>query len=89
MDKFIKSVPLIITIGLLATVWKIGDAEYSNITAAVFCAAAVMMFISLAYIILDHFKQRLIRPGYYICLMLMAGLVTFAILYASLEYFYS
>lgn len=89
MDKFIKSVPIIVTVGLLAVILVRGDAEYSNMAASILCASVVIMLTGLVYIILSHFKQRLMPPGYYLGVMFAAGLITFAVLYMSLEYFYS
>ena len=89
IDRFIKIVPLIVILSVLAIVWNTGDAEYTNTAASSLCASFVLMLAAIVYIILDHFKQRFMPAGHYVVVMFIAALLTFAILYASLEYFYT
>jgi hypothetical protein len=89
MDKFIKIVPVIIIICLLAVVLQIDDSEYTNATAAILCASVVVMLTAVVYIVMDHLKQSLMPAGRYLVVMFGSGFIAFAVLYASLEYFYS
>lgn len=89
MNRFIKSVPLLVTVGILAIVWYTGDAEYTNMAASSLCASLVFMLAAIVYIILDYFKQSLMPARHYVVVMFAAGLITFAVLYVSLEYFYA
>lgn len=89
MDKFIKSVPLIALVSLLAVVWQSGDAEYSNEAASALCALVVILFTAVVYIVMGWFNQRLMPAGRFTCVMFGAGILAFAVLYFSLEYFYT
>ncbi|PZR21640.1 MAG: hypothetical protein DI539_07430 [Flavobacterium psychrophilum] len=89
MDKFIKSIPIIVAFSLLILIWQVGDDEFSNLTAALVCASVVVMLAAVLYIIMNYFEQNLMPAKRYIVLILVAGLITFIILYAGLEYFYS
>jgi putative effector of murein hydrolase LrgA (UPF0299 family) len=89
MDKFIKIVPVIVGMCLLAFVLQIDDSEYTNTTAAMLCASVVVLLTAVVYIIMDYFEHSLMPAGRYLVVMFGSGFVTFAVLYASLEYFYS
>lgn len=89
MDKFIKSVPLVVLAGLAVFIWQSGDKEYSNIIAATLCALIVFMLTGLVYTVMSYFKMHIMPAGHYLCVMIGAGLLTFGVLYASLEYFYT
>lgn len=89
MDKFIKSIPIIVAFSLSVIIWQEGDSDFSNVTSATVCASVVVMLAAFIYIILDYFGQSFMPAGRYIVLMLSAGLVTFAVLYACLQYFYT
>jgi hypothetical protein len=43
----------------------------------------------MVYVVMAYFKQSLMPAGRYAVVMFGAGILTFAVLYASLEYFYS
>lgn len=89
MDRFIKIVPVIVAVCVVVIIWDTDDAEYTNTVASSLCASFVLMLASIVYIILDHFKQRLMPAGHYVVVMFVAAFITFAVLYASLEYFYT
>lgn len=89
MDKFIKSVPLVVVVSLLVVLWQAGDDEYTNVVAASLCAAVVFMLTAVVYIVMNFFKLSLMPAGRYVAVMFAAGFLTFGVLYASLEYFYS
>jgi hypothetical protein len=38
---------------------------------------------------MSYFKMHIMPAGHYVWVMLIAGLLTFTVLYASLEYFYT
>ncbi|RDI15915.1 hypothetical protein DEU42_101208 [Flavobacterium sp. AG291] len=89
MDKFIKSIPLIVAFSLSVIIWQEGDSDFSNVTSAIVCASVVVMLAAIIYIILDYFEQSVMPAGKYILLMFSAGVITFAVLYACLQYFYT
>lgn len=89
MDRFIKSVPVLIGLGLLGLVWQSGDAEHSNAVIAFVCASFVFMLTAILYILMHHFNQKMMNANYYIFVMIAAGLLTFCVLYTGLEYFYT
>lgn len=89
MDRFIKSVPVILGLGLLILIWQSGGSDYSNTLIAFVCAAVVFMLTAIVYILMHHFKQPMMAAKYYIYVMFAAGLLTFTVLYTGLEYFYT
>lgn len=88
MDKFIKSVPLVVAVSLIAVLWQTGDEEYTNIVAATLCASVVFMLTAVVYIVMAYFNHRLMPAGRYVFVMFGSGFLAFAVLYASLEYFF-
>lgn len=88
MDRFIKSVPIIITLIFIAILTSSAEGTYSNITIAALCALVIFMFTSGVYIIRIHQKKTMMVAKSYFFVMLGAGLLTFVVLYAGLEYFY-
>ena len=89
MDRFIKSVPVLVGLGLLGLVWQSGDAQHGNALIAVVCASFVFMLTAVLYILMHHFNKKMMHANYYIFVMIAAGLLTFIVLYTGLEYFYS
>lgn len=89
MDRFIKNVPVIVGLGLLGLVWQSGDAEHSNAVIALVCASFIFMLTAIVYILMHHYNKSMMAAKYYILVMIAAGLLTFAILYFALEYFYA
>lgn len=89
MDRFIKSVPVIVGLGLLGLVWQSGEAEHSNETIALVCASFVFMLTAIVYILMHHYQKTMMPAKHYIFVMIGAGLLTFTVLYTGLEYFYT
>lgn len=89
MDKLIKNIPIIVAFCLLLIIWYIGDRDYSNIFIALLCASVIFMVTASVYIVRVRLGMTMMAANQYIIVMLSAGLLTFAVLYASLEYFYS
>ncbi len=81
--------PLIAIAGIVAIIWQSGDAEYSNEAASGLCSLVVILFTAVVYIVMGWLKQSLMPAGRYTCVMLGAGIIAFAVLYFSLEYFYT
>ena len=88
MDRFIKSVPVITGLGLLGLTWQSGNAEHSNSVISLVCASVVFMLTALVYILRVHFGHSMMNANRYIVVMAAAALLTFMVLYLSLEYFY-
>ncbi|MCO6148166.1 hypothetical protein [Flavobacterium sp. NRK1] len=89
MDRFIKSVPLIVALGVLSFVLQSEEEEYSNIVSASICGAIVFILSAAAYIFMARQNKPIMAPHKFILVMIAAGLLAFFVLYASLEYFYA
>jgi hypothetical protein len=89
MDKFIKNVPLACLIIFVPVIWLTNDVHYSNIFIAAFCGLVIFTLTAGVYIIMARKGKAIIEAKNYIYVMLGAGLLTFIVLYAGLEYFYA
>lgn len=77
------------TLVFIAVVWQYGDTEYANGITAVMCSGLVVLLTAVVYIIMDYYDKNIMPAERYVFVMAISGLVTFLVLYASLEYFYS
>jgi len=89
MDRLIKSVPIIVIASFLGYFFQSGDSEFSNLESASFCALMVFMLTALLYIFRKPLRLAITNPGKYMFFMIAAALLTYGVLYASLEYFYN
>lgn len=89
MDRFIKSVPIIITLIFISIMISSAEGTYSNVTIAALCALVIFMLTAGVYIIRIHQNKTMMVANSYFFVMLGSGLLTFIVLYAGLEYFYS
>ncbi|MDV6168905.1 hypothetical protein R1T16_10745 [Flavobacterium sp. DG1-102-2] len=87
MERLIKSVPVIVIVSLLGFFFQSGDAEFSHAESSILCGMVVFMFTSLMYIFMLRHNKKIMRPGIYFVFMVAAAVVTYIVLYASLEYF--
>lgn len=85
MDKLIKSIPFIVVFCLVLAIWYIGDNDYSNVFIATLCASVIFILTASVYILRVRLGKTMMVAENYIIVMLGAGLLTFTILYLSLE----
>lgn len=85
MDKVIKCIPFIVILCLILAIWYIGDGDYSNVFIATLCASVIFMLTASVYIVRVRLGKTMMVAESYIIVMLGAGLLTFTILYVSLE----
>jgi hypothetical protein len=89
MDRLIKIVPVLVIVSLVGFSFRIDDSEFSNSESAFLCTMVVLLFMALVYVVSVWKKWVIMKPGKYFVVMITASLITYGVLYASLEYFYS
>jgi len=89
MDRLIKSIPIIVIVSFLGFFFQSSDAEFSNSESAGLCALVVLLLTSLVYVFKTRLKLTITNPAKYMFFIVAAGLLTYIVLYKSLEYFYN